>query len=77
MLLLNLPDPGGAMAKQLKILSIYEKEIDAFSKGDKTSEVFICFPSLILQNDKNIKKKPKIYRNSFEKKMPNVDKWLF
>ena len=46
--------PGGAIAKQF--ISIYEKEIDAFSKGDKKSEVFICFPSLILQKDKNIKK---------------------
>ena len=46
--------PGVSIARQFT--SLYQIEVDAFGSRVKSSEAFICFPLLILQKDKNIKK---------------------
>ena len=46
--------PGGAIAKEF--ISCYDEEVNAFAEGSKTSESMICFPTLMLQKDKHVKK---------------------
>ena len=46
--------PGGAVAKEF--VAAYEATINSFVDGSQNSEIFICFPSLILQKDKNFKR---------------------
>jgi hypothetical protein len=46
--------PGGSISKEF--ISLYSKEIDSFVSGSTKSESFICFPSLILQKDKSVRK---------------------
>lgn len=46
--------PGGAIAKEF--INVYDGEVSSFAEGLKTSESFVCFPSLIMQKDKNVKK---------------------
>jgi hypothetical protein len=58
--------PGGAIAK--RFISLYESEINAFVDGKRNSEAFVCFPSLILQKDKNFKKTKDI-RNLLKRRM--------
>ena len=46
--------PGGAIAKEF--VSLHNDEVSAFGDGNKKSEAFVCFPAVILQKDKNVKK---------------------
>ena len=46
--------PGGSVAKEF--ISLYNQEVSEFANGKKKSESFICFPSLVLQKDKHIKR---------------------
>ena len=46
--------PSGAIAKEF--IYFYDSEVGSFAEGMKSSEVFVCFPTLILQKDKNVKK---------------------
>jgi hypothetical protein len=46
--------PGGSVAKEF--IFLYNQAVSEFADGREKSEFFICFPSLILQKDKNIRK---------------------
>jgi hypothetical protein len=50
--------PGGSVAKEF--ISLYNQEVSDFANGNKKSESFICFPTLILQKDRHIKKTKEI-----------------
>ena len=45
--------PGGALGR--KFTSIYSDEINALARGEKKSEISVCFAPLMLQKDKNVK----------------------
>ena len=66
--------PGGATAK--RFISLYEREINAFVDGQRNSESFVCFPSLILQKDKNFKKTKDI-RSLLKRRMTMWDNGQF
>ena len=65
---------GGSIASQFTLL--YQIEVDAFGSRVKSSEAFICFPLLILQKDKNIKKTKDI-RSLLKRRMQMWNEGLF
>ena len=66
--------PRGSIARQFT--SLYQIEVEAFGSRVKPSEAFICFPLLILQKDKNIKKTRDI-RSLLKRRMQMWNEGLF